>query len=309
MDQQQKDFPEEEGQVNATIAHCIERCWVYMLRAHHYTYLKSFNNCLPPATLKNRKRLVIYAHYAANNTISNDDLITLQSLADVAEQVIVVSNSPLSQEDVSTIQIQSDHYSVWQRENKGLDFGAWRDVLLSLGKQKINEYDELILCNNSFFPPVFPISDMIAVMEEKPVDFWGSTVFPYLEDGSYLHRDHIPEHLQSYWMAFNKTALNNDTFWRFWEQMPDYTNYIDVVANCESRLTELLAREGLTYEPYIQETRYMSRFLNNYALPYEKPSSLLLLGDTFIKKKCYQYMSKEEKIRLIELVSKLETKQ
>ena len=135
-------------------------------------------------------------------------------------------------------------------------------------------------------------------MEAKNLDFWGNTVFPKADDGSYIHKAYIPEHLQSYWMVFTSHVIQSNAFWEFWELMPDYNDYISVVGNCESQLTEYLHNAGFSYEPYIRETYYMSRFLMNYALPYEKPSSLLLLKDTFIKKKCYQHMSEEEKVKL-----------
>ena len=294
----QSDFPEEEGQVNTTIAHCIERSWISIILSASYTYLKTFNNCTPVPQIKKIKRLAIFAHYQSASSISNDDLETIRSLSAIMSSVHVMSNSPLSEKDISKIEQIAGNITVRQRENIGLDFGAWRDTLLTLGRANIQGYDEVILCNNSFFPPVFPLQEMLATMEDKHLDFWGNTIFPRLDDGSYIHKDYIPEHLQSYWMAFGTKPLQSDVFWQFWELMPDYKDYIDVVANCESQLTELLSRESFTYEPYIRETYYISRFLNNFALPYEKPSSLLLLGDTFIKKKCYEYMSPEEKAKL-----------
>ena len=302
----QHDFPEESGQVNLTLAHQIERCWVYLVRANGYRYLKTMNNCLSTANCEPLKRLCVFVHYNQENSVSPVDLKTLQNLSEFMTNVVFISNSPLSDKETDEIKALGKNISVRQRENSGMDFGAWRDVLLSLGWENIDSYDELVLCNNSFFPPVFRLEKMFAEMEAKKLDFWGNTVFPRLDDGSYIHRDYIPEHLQSYWLVFTRNATENAAFRRFWQDMPDYSEYIEVVANCESQLTELLAKEGLKYEPYIRETYYMSRFLNNYALPYEKPASLLLLGDPFIKKKCYQYMSEEEKVKLEYLWRNLE---
>lgn len=295
----QQDFPEEAGQVNATIAHQIERCWIYMLKENGYSYLKTFNNCSSGKQIQKLKRLCIFVHYGPENQISEDDKATLKALSNLSNDLYVMSNSFLSDETTQSVKSEiGDNITIRCRENKGMDFAAWRDTLLYLGKEKVTEYDEVILCNNSFFPPVFPLNEMFAVMEEKQLDFWGDTVFPRADDGSYINKAYIPEHLQSYWIVFTKKVVQSDTFWNFWELMPDYTDYIDVVGNCESQLTEHLHNEGFTYEPYIRETYYMSRFLMNYALPYEKPSSMLLLRDPFIKKKCYQYMSEEEKTKL-----------
>ncbi len=294
----QKDFPEEAGQVNATIAHQIERCWVYMLRENGYTWLKTFNNCETGRRPGEARRLCLYAHYDADNRMSDDDLKTVHILSAFMADVHVISNSKLSAADIRKTEGQGNNITIQLRENIGMDFGAWRDAVLQMGMDKLRGYDEVVFCNNSFFPPVFRLEEMFAEMESEHFDFWGNTIFPRLEDGSYIHRDHIPEHLQSYWMVFHRRVLYSEVFRQFWESMPDYTDYIDVVANCESRLTELLANEGFTYGPYIRETGYISRFLNNYAIPYEKPSALLRLGSPFIKKKCYQYMDEEEQIKL-----------
>ena len=302
----QRDFPEEAGQVNATIAHQIERCWIYMLRENGYTYLKTFNNSRTGRKCKEAKRLCLYAHYDTANRISREDQETIRTLSSFMSDVFVMSNSDLSSEETQKVTALGKNITIRTRKNIGMDFGAWRDALQQLGKEKIQEYDEVILCNNSFFSPVFPLEEMFAEMESKRLDFWGNTIFPRLEDGAYIHKDYIPEHLQSYWMVFGRRVTRNEAFRKFWENMPDYTDYIDVVGNCESQLTELLGKEGFTYEPYIRETYYISRFLNNFAIPYEKPSSLLFLGSPFIKKKCYQYMSEEERIKLENIRRSLE---
>ena len=87
------------------------------------------------------------------------------------------------------------------------------------------------------------------------------------------------------------------------QELPACREFIDVIAKCETKLTKILSDAGFSYAPYIRESYYISRFLNNYAVPYEKPCSLLLLKDAFVKKKCYQYMSAEEKVRLEFLLS------
>ena len=296
----QRDFPEEAGQVNATIAHQLERCWVYLLREHGYRYLKTFNNCRPVPAAPPARRCCLYAHFDPENRISPEDLKTVGILSAFMDDVFVMSNSALPPEEAEKL-AAFGNVTLRQRGNTGMDFGAWRDLIQALGPDTLGAYDEAVLCNNSFFPPVFPLEEMFAEMAARKVDFWGATVFPRLEDGSYLHLPYIPEHLQSYWMVFGKRVLRSECFRNFWETMPDYSDYIDVVAHCESQLTELLSREGFTYDPYIRESFYLSRFLNNYAIPYEKPSSLLLLGSPFIKKKCYQYMTEEERIRLEDL--------
>lgn len=304
LDLKQDDFPEEQGQVNATLAHQIERSWVYIAKNSGYTYLKVFNNCnMDCPAMRLKKRLLIYAHYDAQNVISNNDINTLKKYHNLGMNILFSSNSKFNNEEIEKISPYVTQ--MLTRENKGYDFGAWRDMIRKVGKEYIKNYDEVILLNNSCLAPVFPLEEMFNLMESKRVDFWGNTIFPYSPDGSYINRECIYEHLQSYFMVFTKNVLEGETFWKFWDNVQDYDTLIDVIANCESQLTKMLSDKGYSYEPYIRETYYMSRFLNNYAIPYEKPTSLMLLKNNFTKKKCYMYMNLEEKVKLEYLLDKI----
>ncbi|MDE7311636.1 MAG: glycoside hydrolase family 99-like domain-containing protein [Eubacterium sp.] len=314
----QADFPPEEGQVNLTLAHQIERAWVYLAQASGYRYQKVFNAC----TLRKNKgesgqenredkkhrfhqkrRILSYVHYDKDNVISDVDLETLKVFSKICEKVLFVTNSSLSQEELKKVEPYTCH--ILQRQNTGYDFGAWKDVLYAYGREKISQYDELVLLNNSCFVPVFDIQDMFLKMEGQGLDFWGNTISPFSPDGSYIHETCIQEHLQSYFMVFHKKVLKSEVFWEFWEHLPVCSSLLEVIQKCETKFTKLLADAGFSYAPYIRETYYLSRFLNNYAVPYEKPCTLLLLKSPFVKKKCYQYMSMEEKVKLEYLVGQL----
>ena len=292
----QTDFPEEQGQTNATIAHQIERSWVYVAAHGGYTYRKLFNNCKENIKLSQKKRIGIFVHYDKEDIISEEDITSVSVYSKIMDDLVFVTNSMLEQEELEKVKPYVSRCIC--RENKGLDFGAWKEAILLLGRKKIMEYDELVLCNNSCFAPIFPLEKMFIEMEQEDVDFWGNCIFPYSLDGSYIHKDCIPEHLQSYFTVYNKNLLKSDTFWEFWEDIPVYENYIDVVGNCESQFTKILADAGFTYSPYIKESYYLCQYLQNYSVPYEKPTSLLLLNSPFVKKKCYEYMNCEEKNKL-----------
>lgn len=297
------DFPEEAGQVNGTIAHQIERIWVYIAASAGYQYAKVFNNFPAEVKCQKKKRLGIFVHYDKNERVSEDDVKSIQIFSAILSELIFVTNSDLDKKELD--KVRPFVSEIKQRKNIGFDFAAWRDALLEHGRIEVEKFDELVLLNNSCFAPVFNVQEMFAKMENKNLDFWGNTIFPYMADGSYIHSECIPEHLQSYFLVFEKSVLKNTVFWDFWEHVPNCEDLIDVIRQCESKLTKILSEAGFSYQPYIRETYYMSRFLNNYAIPYEKPVSLLLLKDTFVKKKCYQHMDLEEQVKLKWLLAKL----
>ena len=292
------DFPPEAGQTNATLAHQIERSWVYAARAQGYTAGKVFNCFRRSPECRPLRRLGIYVHYNKDEKLSEEDFASVQSYAAFFTSLLVVSNSPLPEADRQRLKAVPGVLDVQERENRGLDFGAWKAGLLALGQEDLRGYDELILLNNSTLPPVFPISEMHAEMEARGLGFWGVTLFPHSDDGSYIGRDCIEEHLQSYYTVYTKPVFESEAFRTFWDKMPELNSYKDVVANCETQLTKRLNDAGFSYAPYIEETKYISSYLACYDIPYEKPSSLLLLGDPLVKKKTNIYAGPMEKICL-----------
>lgn len=299
----QEDFPKEAGQVNATLAHQIERAWVYIAKDAGFKYRKVFNNFKAGIKLADKQRLLAFVHFDRSDRLSNKDNTTLKIFSEFCDTILFVSNSKLSEEDQRKVAKYTNH--ILLRDNTGYDFGAWRDILKQYGRENAEKYDELILLNNSCLPPVFDIREMFFEMESKSLDFWGDKVSPYSSDGSYIQEKCIYEHLQSYFMVFENKVIKSDVFWKFWDEVQDYNSLKEVIAHCETKLTKRLGDAGFTYEPYIRESYYISRFLNNYAVPYEKPVSLLLLKDPLVKKKCYQYIGDEEKVKLEYLLDKL----
>ncbi len=289
------DFQEEMGQVNFTIAHAIERSWVYIAKSLGYTYLNNFNLIENKYNFKQHKIATFFVHHDINNIISDNDLILCRKLSEISTCFIFISNSDLREYDINKIKEISKKVII--RENVGYDFGAWRDALNDFGFNNLEKYDKLILANNSVYGPVYPLDEMFSVMEAENVDFWGVTLFPEFNDGSYLGKHKIEEHLQSYFQVFNSSVIKNENFKNFWQNVLDYRKLKDVISNCETLLTELLYLEGFTYSAYIKESKMCLEYFS-LQLPYEFPYQLLLMGCPFIKKKSLNHMSIDERVGL-----------
>ena len=66
---------------------------------------------------------------------------------------------------------------VWERENKGLNVGAYLYALKKIGWNKLKEYDELVMMNHTIMGPIYPIQEMFDDMGQREVDFWGLSMF------------------------------------------------------------------------------------------------------------------------------------
>ncbi|MBQ1184065.1 MAG: hypothetical protein IIX60_06445, partial [Clostridia bacterium] len=115
----------------------------------------------------------------------------------------------------------------------------------------------------------------------------------------------IPEHLQSYFLMLGKKVIKSGEIKNFFDNLGEINSFTEAVSKGEIAFNEHLQNCGFTYSAYIEETRYLSAYLGTMAVPYDKPTSLLLLGCPLIKKKAYNYMLPYERIRLESLFEKL----
>lgn len=297
------DFPKEKGQVNQTLGHQIERIWSIVAKINGYKTIKTFNDYSEIIDYSELKRIALYVHYDKNNCISEDDVNYIKELSSFVEQVVFITNSKISELEKKKV---SPYISrIIERENIGYDFGGWRDAILSLGFEYVATFDQLLLLNNSCYCGRYDFRNVFAKMESKNVDFWGITLFPYLEDGTYIQKPCIEEHIQSYFQVFNSNVVKSSFFKEFWESIKNYEELVDVVANCETVLTKRLKDAGFKYDVFVKETRILSDSLGNYSIPYEFPYDLLILGSPFIKKKSEMYMKPIEKVKTKNFIEQL----
>lgn len=290
-------FPSESGQVNLTPAHAIERLWVYINAFNGFSYKKTinFSHSKLHFVEKRPKRICFYAHYDKNDALTSDDIFSMECIGDVVDVLIVISNSCLSKVDIDRLSIIAS--TVIVRENLGYDFGAWKAGITEYSFDKIDQFDEVILMNNSISGPYCDLSYILSKMTaDLNIDFWGMTLFPRLDDGTFLNMDYIPEHLQSYFIVFKKPVLCSTVFKEFWSSIKLSNSYKDTIVNGEISITTTLSKSGFSYKAYIQESKLMPFYLNNFRLLYEYPSKFILLGLPFVKKKSINYTSEDEKI-------------
>lgn len=297
------NFPEEQGQVNATLAHGIERLWVYLAKDSGYGYKKMINYTFDDTRVSSKKKIAFFVHYDKNDNLLEEDIYYIKELKKIMKYLVFITNSNLSEDNLNLINQYVD--KVIQRENIGFDFGAWKDGLNEVGFKNLESYDELYLINNSCYGPIYDLNTVICDMEEENIDFWGITSFPYSSDGSYLNRDHIDEHIQSYFMVFNKRVFLSKYFKGYWNEMKPLNEFKDAIAEGETKLTHYLKEKGFSYSVYIKECELLMKYLNNYKLIYEKPYYLLVLKCPFVKKKHVEYTDLEEDNRLRFYFSKL----
>jgi len=205
------------------------------------------------------KRLALYIFYDKDGFVSEYVKYYIKALREAADRVVFIANGLLDPDGKK--EIEAAGAEIFQRENKGLDFGAWKDAILSIGFPKISSYDELILCNCSTYGPVYPLSEVFSEMESRSCDFWGIT--KHQATGDLIIRDDpssaIIEHIQSYFIVFTKKVTSSACFRKWWNGLKPSSDYKTEVAFHENRFTEYLCKNGFTGDTYVSCDRYFSR--------------------------------------------------
>ena len=216
------------------------------------------------------KRMCIYVTYDKKNIIDAYVGYILSEIKKNTDKLVVVCNELKVERGLEHISAYTDN--IFLRENIGYDAGAFKDALCDyVGWDEVVTYDELLLINDSFFGPFIPLEEILNEMEKKKVDFWG-----LITHAEAFNQDvgRIPAHIQSYFIAVQSRMLHDESFQEYWENLPHFKTFNDVVVNHEIRFTEYFANRGFTFAAFADSSVNDSKVLkNNYShyvnIPYE----------------------------------------
>ncbi len=195
-----------------------------------------------------RRRLLIFLHYNRINAVSTYVYYMLKCIRPLYEKLVFISNSPLARND--EIRITSLCSSIHQRKNIGFDFYAWKRTLLTEGRKRLADYDSITIMNDTCFGPLSDMTDIVTSMEAKGVDFWGITNHKHTNSGMPGTNGPVPEHLQSYFLSFEKQVVTSDAFWTFWNGVQCCNDPNLIIHRYETRLTAQLVEKGFNYATY-----------------------------------------------------------
>lgn len=148
-----------------------------------------------------------------------------------------------------------------ERENTGFDVGAYREALLTIGREALAEYEEIILMNYTLAGPVCELQPMFEAMQARPaLDFWGLTRHYAMKSPRF--GGNVPEHIQSHFLALRPRLFTGDDFWRYWQEMPLPKSYEESIIRHETRFTPYFAAKGYTWDTYVQTEDMRGVFVN-----------------------------------------------
>ena len=103
------------------------------------------------------KRICLFAGYDNKNIIHDYVVYYLKELSTVADVYYMADNEISDDEKAKITPYVKEAYGF---NHKKYDFGSWQELIKIIGWEKLSEYDELILANDSVFGPLYPIKEL-----------------------------------------------------------------------------------------------------------------------------------------------------
>ena len=200
---------------------------------------RSLANSRDERVRHDQRAACLYVFWSGDGTVREHVLCLLESLQAAGYDVYMVSNQqnlvqPLPERLLAATK------KVITRENRGYDFGAWREMVFERADEwNASAYDWVLFTNDTVAGPLHGpdrLRDMTLRMRSTGADFWGLT------DND--HRAN-PWHIQSYYWEVSAAVLHSPAFLRCFPSAP-VRDKNDVIQKCEVPLGLRLTEEGFT---------------------------------------------------------------
>jgi len=240
------------------------------------------------------KRIVVYSFYDVDGIADRYIDYFLSDISKNSDRIVIVSNGKITTE---TRDVFSKYTSdIIVRENKGFDIWGYKTGLDYIGWKNLEEYDEVVLINNTLMGPVYPFSEMFEEMEKRTeLDFWGITKHLKIDFDPFDCNPYgyIPEHVQSSFMAYSKKFIKQKVFQEYWNNLPEINSYEEAIGKHESFFTKHFSSMGFRWDVYVNNdedkdlTDYLimvapRRALEKYRCPVFKRRTFFQNEDYFL---------------------------
>ena len=155
------------------------------------------------------KRICVFSFYNSNGIASTYVLNLLTELASVCEKIIFTVNGKIT--DISENLVKKYADEVIKRPNLGFDAGAYKNVLCGEIGEQLKNYDELILCNDTFWGPFVPMKQIFEKMDYSDSDFWGFCNY----------KNNYCDYIPSFFYVFRKDIINRGVLQKYFERNVD----------------------------------------------------------------------------------------
>ncbi len=210
------------------------------------------------------KRIAMYVIYDQDGILDDYRKYYLQELRKFTDTIVAVVSGTLTPE--SRIELETLADDILVRENKGLLAGSWIDGIQHIGWDKLYQYDELLMLNDSFFGPFYPLDEMFEAIESSDADFYGA--FKNYEEksitrinGRQLKHGWFRGSI-CYFYIIKSNLLHSNEFKRYWSQKPVIKEDWDTYFFAELDFYDYVIDSGFKVDAY-QTDKLKGYFFDN----------------------------------------------
>ena len=205
---------------------------------------------------KDGRRVIFYLYYDPRDV---DDYISTSSSGFGRSPSTSSSSSTASSPTRAGAGSSRSPTPCGQRENVGFDVWGYKRPSSTSARERLAEYDELILMNYTWFGPVDPFEPVFERMSALKVDFWGMTE----------HGEEIPNPFtlkgsaaSPHPVALDRRAARacspSDAWAAYWRDMPMIASYTESILSHESGSRTTSRRSASSRRSRSPSTNYPS---------------------------------------------------
>ncbi|MDD5705955.1 MAG: rhamnan synthesis F family protein [Kiritimatiellae bacterium] len=206
---------------------------------------------IPAPAPPTRSRIGIFLTHDPEGSVDDYIVFLLRDMMQNLSRLVVVVNGTLS--DEGWRRLSEFTGEIYVRPNEGFDVGAWQEALAGhVGYDRLADYDDLVLFNDSFFGPLYPFATVFAEMDRRGHDFWGLSVHGETPGTGLCPYGNRPRYLQTYFLVFGKRVLSSNDFRAFWQDLPRFRHFDELADRFAAVLTRHFADRGFAWSAYCE---------------------------------------------------------
>ena len=224
------------------------------------------------------KRICLFAGYDKNNIIHDYVVYYLKELSTVSDIYYMADNEISETEKSKIMPYVKGAYGF---NHKKYDFGSWHELIKIIGWEKISEYDELILANDSVFGPLYSIRNIIDDIEnDNEWDICGITggLLTTENNKEFVNEDTWA--ITSHFIVLRKKVFSSEIFKNFFQNIKAEKSQKEVINFYENGYVAKLfmgyknvyddwyKREQRRSNPFIKKKIFLDKEIMKTSKPY-----------------------------------------
>ena len=228
----------------------------YRLDRNAFRFLCETHLELAPQPPPGRRTLVLFAHFDLHGLVDPYVAYYLEALHRLGATIVFVSGSPTLMPE-SVAPIRSLCAGIYTRRTLSLDFGSWHLAWCILRQRgwSLDQFDRLVIANDSVFGPLFPIEEMWSSFHDA--DMYGA-----------IENTQIDPHLQSFFLAWDLNSRSRPFIEDFWNDFQYVVHKGSLIWRSEVGLSRRARKEGLSVKPFVSAATIQKTYGSSSAYPW-----------------------------------------